>query len=479
MDQERKSKRSYKPQSYPPILKSLEGSDKKLRSSGDRVVLPSSPKDKDGQAAHVKVCEEEVQEENAEAVNTPFVCEPLILQDVEDLEESTVKESPVPPKDLEDIDKASTEGQQLTQVEEHNPDILLPHLVDALENASVNTPPVCEPLIIEDLEDSPDKECPAPPKTKDVECASAQGQEQIQVDKDKDCDMPLPRCLDTLEKRFYQSRDHQIRARHWAQFRAETLRVVHQGIVVLQRELELELERVREGLEGRRQRRERDHYSLAQVKRERQKKREEQIKGWMEKWMGDREGSEEEREEDKESEEEEEDGIETIRKEVKMQMPLMIADIERDMKNDYEQNKNREAQDRKMLTSLLQCLELVYQRRTEEILGKIGMLWDIMINNMLQDLHGRRTAQKSVSAQTAQYLHFRRSPRLAPIAPLTEADRRLLKGGARDSQQDDEAKKTGKGEKKKKKKKKKRKKAERERRGERQSEAAEGGNGGK
>ncbi|KAK6307718.1 hypothetical protein J4Q44_G00209890 [Coregonus suidteri] len=275
--------------------------------------------------------------------------------------------------------------------------------------------------------------------------------------------MPLPRCLDTLEKRFYQSRDHQIRARHWAQFRAETLRVVHQGIVVLQRELELELERVREGLEGRRQRRERDHYSLAQVKRERQKKREEQIKGWMEKWMvgreeenqgeegeeegeteeeekeeseqeeesedeegdtegeeekekeekveeGDREGSEEEREEDKESEEEEEDGIETIRKEVKMQMPLMMADIERDMKNDYEQNKNREAQDRKMLTSLLQCLELVYQRRTEEILGKIGMLWDIMINNMLQDLHGRRTAQKSVSAQTAQYLHFCRSP---------------------------------------------------------------------
>lgn len=33
--------------------------------------------------------------------------------------------------------------------------------------------------IIEDLEDSPDKECPAPRKTEDVECASAQGQEQV------------------------------------------------------------------------------------------------------------------------------------------------------------------------------------------------------------------------------------------------------------------------------------------------------------
>ncbi|XP_021471189.2 cilia- and flagella-associated protein 251 isoform X2 [Oncorhynchus mykiss] len=452
----------------------------------------------------MKVCEE-VQEENAEAVKTPSVCEPL---DIEDLEESTVKESPVPPKDTEDTDKASTEGQQL--VEEHNPDILLPHPVDALENAYVNTPPVCEPLIIEDLEDSPDKEYPAPRKTEDVECASAQGQEQIQVDKDrdkdKDHDMPLPCCLDNLKKRFYQSRDRQIRERHWAQFRAETLRVAHQGIVVLQRDLELELERVREGLEDRRQRRERDHYTLAQVKRERQKKREEQIKGWMEKWMigreeesqgeegaeegeteeeekegeeesekeeesedeegdtegaeekekeekveeGDREGSEEESEADEESEEE--DGIETICKEVKMQMHLIKGDIEHDMKNDYEQNKNREVQDRKMLTTLLQCLESVYQTRTEEILGKIGMLWDIMINNMLQDLHGRRAAQKSVSAQTAQYLHFCHSPRLAPITPLTEAGRRLLKGWAR-GQQDDEAKKTGKGKGKKKKKK--------------------------
>ncbi|XP_029576163.1 trichohyalin-like [Salmo trutta] len=479
MDQQRKSKRSYKPQSYPPILESLEHSDKKQRSSGDRIVLPSSPKDEDGQAAHMKVCEEEVQEENAEAVNTPSFCEPLILQDIEDLEESTVKESPVPPKDTEDIDKASTEGQQLTQVEQHNPDILLPHPVDALENAYVNTPPVCEPLIIEDLEDSPDKECPAPRKTEDVECASAQDQEQIQVDKDrdkdKDHDMPLPCCLDNLKKRFYQSRDRQIRERHWAQFRAETLRVAHQGIVVLQRDLELELERVREGLEDRRQRRERDHHSLAQVKRERQKKREEQIKRWMEKWMigreesqgeeegaeekekeekveeGDREGSEEESEEDEESEEEE-DGIETICKEVKMQMHLIMGDIERDMKNDYEQNKNWEVLDRKMLTTLLQCLESVYQRRTEEILGKIGMLWDIMINNMLQDLHGWRTAHKSVSAQTVQYLHFRHSSRLAPVTPLTEAGRRLLQGWAREAQQDDEAKKTGKRKKKKKKK---------------------------
>ncbi|XP_071229450.1 DNA ligase 1-like [Salvelinus alpinus] len=506
MDEKRKSKRSYKRQSYPPILESLEGSDKKERSSGDRIVLPSSPKDEDGQAAHMKVCEEEVQDENAEAVNTPSVCEPLILQDIEDLEESTVKESPVPPKDTEDVDKASTESQQLTQVEEHNPDTLLPHPVDAVENAYVNTPPVCEPLIIEDLEDSPDKECPAPRKTEDVEYASAQGQEQIQVDKDrdkdKDHDMPLPCCLDNLKKRFYQSRNRQIRERHWAQFRADTLRVAHQGIVVLQRDLELELERVREGLENRRQRRERDHHSLAQVKRERQKNREEQIKGWMEKWMigreaesqgeegeeegeteeeeesekeeesedeegdtegaeekekeekveeGDREGNEEDSEEDEESEEE--DGIETIYKEMKMQMHLIMGDIERDMKNDYEQNKNREVLDRKMLTTLLQCLESVYQRRTEEILGKIGMLWDIMINNMLQDLHGWRTAQKSVSAQTAQYLHFRHSPRLAPVTPLTEAGRRLLKGWAREAQQDDEAKKTGKGKKKKKKKK--------------------------
>lgn len=299
--------------------------------------------------------------------------------------------------------------------------------------------------------------------------------------------MPLPCCLDNLKKRFYQSRDRQIRERHWAQFRAETLRVAHQGIVVLQRDLELELERVREGLEDRRQRRERDHHSLAQVKRDRQKKREEQIKRWMEKWMigreesqgeegeeegkteeeekegeeesekeeesedeegdtegaeekekdekeGDREGSEEESEEDEESEEEE-DGIETICKEVKMQMHLIMGDIERDMKNDYEQNKNWEVLDRKMLTTLLQCLESVYQRRTEEILGKIGMLWDIMINNMLQDLHGWRTAQKSVSAQTAQYLHFRHSSRLAPVTPLTEAGRRLLKGWAREAQQ--------------------------------------------
>lgn len=62
----------------PPILESLEGSDKKQRFSGDRIVLPSSPKDEDGQAAHMKVWEEEVQEENAEAVNTPSFCEPLV-----------------------------------------------------------------------------------------------------------------------------------------------------------------------------------------------------------------------------------------------------------------------------------------------------------------------------------------------------------------------------------------------------------------
>ncbi|CAB1336138.1 unnamed protein product, partial [Coregonus sp. 'balchen'] len=31
-----------------------------------------------------------------------------------------------------------------------------------------------------------------------------------------------------------------------------------------------------------------------------------------------------------------------------MQMCLMMADIERDMKNDFEQNRNREAQDRKI-----------------------------------------------------------------------------------------------------------------------------------
>ncbi|CAB1336139.1 unnamed protein product, partial [Coregonus sp. 'balchen'] len=158
-----------------------------------------------------------------------------IIKDVEDFEEATVKESPVPPKEPKNIEQASTEDKKMSIVE-----------------------------------DSPDKECPVPPKeVEDVEGASAQGQQQIQVDKDgdedKDRDLPLPRLLDTLKKRFYLSRDCQIRARHWAQFRAETLRLTHQGIVVLQHDLELELERVREGLEGRRQRRERDHHSLNQM----------------------------------------------------------------------------------------------------------------------------------------------------------------------------------------------------------------------
>lgn len=129
-----------------------------------------------------------------------------------------------------------------------------------------------------------------------------------------------------------------------------------------------------------------------------------------------------------------------------MQMCLMMADIERDMKNDFEQNRNREAQDRKMLTSLLQGLESFYQRRIEEILDKIGILWDIMINNILQNFHGRRTVQNSLCAWTGlsplvttasqpEYLHFRRSPRLAPITPLTAAGRKFLQGEAGEAQQ--------------------------------------------